>query len=230
MASPARLLVLLSLAAGLPGCGEALEDSFSCWLICPLDDGPVEIDVETASDLDPSLVRMGVFAASPRVADAEAAPPSLDVLVSLDGKIKLEPGGDGLRAYEFTPVLSNPIDDGAVEAEFPEARVGQYRFVVWYDADADGKLDLDLDGTSEFARAPSRRFDNDGFDSYLFDLRPYQADADENEDPDAPVPGSKWLLSADYCDRTGSECSYGSHAVGPEHLDGWTVSVDGPTM
>jgi len=36
-----------------------------------------------------------------------------------------------------------------------------YYVVVWYDEDNDGRLRLDRDGVSEFARSPARPFDHD---------------------------------------------------------------------
>jgi len=230
LASLPRVLALFALVGGLSGCGDALEDAFSCWLICPLESGPLEVKVETAEGLDPSLVRLGVFVAYPDH-DTDTEEPGLDVLVSRGGKAKLDPYFSSARAFAFTPVLTDTLDGGHLQAEFPEARLDDdYRIIVWYDADGDGKLDLDLDGTSEFARAPARRFGDDSFDSYVFSLTPYDEASDGSEDPSTPVPGSQWLLSADYCDDADDECTYGEHPVHPEQLDGWSVVIEGPTM
>ena len=206
--------LLSSLASG---CVIELDDAFDT----PSTDGPFEIQVELAQGLDPTLVRAGLFDESATDGQGLSIEAELDVLVSVEGKAKLD-GAQRPGTVHFKPLeLLSPNADGSLVVQLPgEADEDDgFRLVVWYDEDGDGLLSLDADGTGEFGRAPSRIFpESEGRTMVLTDIWANHAD-----DPD---PEGKWVASASLRDDSGEKPSYEENWIADRELTGWTVRIE----
>lgn len=213
-----------TLLCGLSGClsediGEGLDDT----LASPAIDGPFEVEVRTRAGVDAGLARAGVF----NTRDANGN--SIDVLVSRGGKAKLEAQDEGAQEVLFTPLrLLQAGADGKFIVELPEqpAADASYRVVVWVDADGDGKLRLGTsDGTSEFARAPSRPLDASARTMSLYSV---QASA-----PGVTKEGSTGSYTATAMvgqQREDGFTEYSSVKLADEQLIEWTVELAAPSM
>ncbi len=207
------LALLSSLACG---CVIDLDDAFDT----PSTDGPFEIQVDVEQGLDPTLVRAGLF--DETATDEQGAPieAELDVLVSVEGKAKLDDADRPGTVY-FKPLeMLSPDAAGSMVVPLPgeAAEDDGFRLIVWYDEDGDGLLSLDEDGTGEFARAPSRIFPKEGQTMVLTDIWANHAD---DTDPEG-----KWVASAALRDDSGEKPSYHENWIADRELTGWTVSIE----
>ncbi len=136
-------------------------------------DGPVELQVRMAEDIDPGQVRIGLFEAwgpaqvvrdSGRTSESEWG---LDVPFVPDDSIGLrEPTVDD-RTISFTPVTMAELElsglEGRAVLSFPDSMEpgDDHRVVIWIDADDDGRLGLRNDpDAGERGLIPSRAFDD----------------------------------------------------------------------
>ncbi len=226
--SPFAAPLLLAMLGS--GCGlSAIDDAFI--IETPSTDGPFEIDTQVEEGLDPSLVRAGLFDVNVPGEDeaGDDVDALIDILVSRDGKAKLEDAPEGIETVIFEPIeLVEPGPDGQLVVALPEAEHDEQllTLVVWYDADGDGALTLSsIEGASEFARAPSRVFpESDGRTMALYSIWPVRSDEREYHE------GTHRAQAAtEEVDDEGVRF-YTDNWIANRELSGWTVELSNDSM
>lgn len=218
---------LLFLAVGC-GIGDAIEETFES----PSTDGPFEIDVRAADEVDATLVRAGLFdirdtgEATAPDGTPGAVEADIDILVSVEGKAKLINAPSSVDTVRFRPVeLLVPTTDGELVVDLPDTAEEDagYVLVVWVDEDGDGALTLSsIDGNSEFARAPSRVFSDRTMALHSI----WPVSPDERDDAD----GLYHAAAATREDTDDGEQVYRDNWIADHELAGWTVSLRASAM
>lgn len=168
----ALLLILCGIGCSMQRFADALEDTIEAGEL----EEPLEADVEVL-DADPQLVAAGLFAeyAHVTVTDAEGNASADEATLEIDherGQVRVVT--DATAGHiELRPLGLAETDDDHVVFTVPELEESSFMVpLVWFDADADGLVDINVGEDSELVRTIALEAEGETrfLDSYFYDV------------------------------------------------------------